>query len=262
MTPAQASPAGGGREERHYRARYAAPDLAYFTVVREQTDLRIGIGFGPEQPRPGKARVQAAQAAALAETVRCRQELETHVQAFPAFLTSLHPLAVPAGCPLPLRRMYEAAAKAEVGPMAAVAGHVAELVGKRLAADFPDVMVENGGDLWLKFTGPRQVGLWCGDTPFSDKLALRIPGTETPVGLCSSSGRFGHSLSLGRADVATILADTAVLADAVATALGNRVRQSEDVTPALAWATAIPGVRGALVVLGAQLGIMGDITLA
>ncbi|MCA1989441.1 MAG: hypothetical protein LDL07_09915, partial [Desulfarculus sp.] len=82
-----------------------------------------------------------------------------------------------------------------------------------------------------------------------------------PLAVCTSSGTVGHSLSLGRADAATILAKDAALADAAATALGNRVRTAADLATALDWAQGVPGVLGALVIKGSQLAAWGEVEL-
>lgn len=261
MKPSRREPLDS-RVARSYRARFAAPGIAYFSIEVAQTDLRIGIGHGLGCAVPDKAQTHAAQASARLETQSCRRVIEAHIQQYPAFLTSLLPLPIPNGCAALVRRMYEAAAIADVGPMAAVAGTVAEHVGRKLVATYPEVIVENGGDLWLAGTTTRRVGLWCGASSLNGKLALLVSQGDLPMGLCTSSGMFGHSLSLGKADIATISADTAPLADAMATALGNRVRTTEDIEPALAWAMKHPGIRGALVIIGEQLGVMGAMTLA
>jgi ApbE superfamily uncharacterized protein (UPF0280 family) len=156
--------------------------------------------------------------------------------------------------------MYAAAAVAAVGPMAAVAGAVAQHVGQSLLEHSPQVVVENGGDIFLHTRTPRTVALWAGESPLSDRVALRIPG-DSELGICTSSGTVGHSHSLGKADAATVVADDAALADAVATALGNRVRCAEDAQEAVRWALDMSGVRGAVVICGAQLSAGGDIEL-
>ena len=81
------------------------------------------------------------------------------------------------------------------------------------------------------------------------------------MGICTSSATVGHSLSLGAADAAVILANSAALADAVATRVGNRIQQKGDIPAALELAQSIPGVTGALVVLGGDLGAWGDLEM-
>jgi uncharacterized protein len=250
-----------GREPRTYRTACAGEDLRYFSVVVAQTDLRIGVGHGSGRPMPSEKDLLEARQQALKEVVRCRQAIEAQIREQPSFLSSLVPLVVAAGSPEIVLHMAAAAQRADVGPMAAVAGAVAELVGNRMCTLFSEVVVENGGDLWLRGTRPRLVGVWCGQSILNGKLALRVSPSDMPLGLCTSSATVGHSLSLGRTDAATIAAGSAALADAVATALGNRVKTASDLEAALTWALGIPDVRGALVIVGEQVGIKGMLEL-
>ncbi len=191
---------------------------------------------------------------------RVRGQVEAHVRARPAFATALRPLEPPAG-PVPpvVRAMYAAAAAAGVGPMAAVAGAVAGAVGRELRPLSREVLVENGGDLFLALRDAAVVGLHAGDSPFSGRLGLRIDPSETPLGVSTSSGTVGPSLSYGRADLATVLAADPALADAVATAAANRVHGPSDVAGAVAWAVDVPGVAGAVVACGDRLGAAGRV---
>lgn len=71
----------------------------------------------------------------------------------------------------------------------------------------------------------------------------------------------GPSFSAGRADAALVVAGNAALADAAASALGNRVKQRDDVEEALAAVSAIAGVIGCLVIIGEHLGVLGDLEI-
>lgn len=250
-----------GFGKRTYRDSFSATDLAYFNVVEEQTDLRIGIGHGKEAGCPSAAAVAEAQRLALQEVRICREEIITQIRLQPSFLISLTPLPLAGDKDTLVHQMLAAGLAAGVGPMAAVAGAVAEQVGKKLSVLYREVIVENGGDLWICGSQPRVVGIWCGQSILNGKLALRLPPHDLPMGLCTSSGTVGHSLSFGRADAATVSAHTAALADSVATALGNRIRITENLEPALTWAMKIPGVHGVLAVLGDKLGVMGSMTI-
>lgn len=197
---------------------------------------------------------------ALAAAWRARGEIEDHIRRVPAFATSLVPLALPDG-PLTdlVAGMCAAAAAAGVGPMAAVAGAVAQAVGRELRRWTREVLVENGGDLYLDLAAEATVGLFAGASPFTGRLGLRIRAERTPLGVCTSSATVGPSLSFGRADAATALAPDAALADAVATALGNRVQGPEDLEAAVQWAVGLPGVIGAVAILGDRLAAAGDV---
>jgi ApbE superfamily uncharacterized protein (UPF0280 family) len=145
--------------------------------------------------------------------------------------------------------------------MASVAGAVAEEAGKELLEYSPEVIVENGGDIFMKTVRERLVGVYAGDSPFTGRIALKIEPGDTPLGIATSSGTVGHSLSFGKADAAMILAESAYLADAAATALGNRVKKAGDIQQALDWAQKVPGLLGALVIIGKDMGAWGRIEL-
>jgi len=143
--------------------------------------------------------------------------------------------------------------------MAAVAGAVAEAVGEALLAETDQVIVENGGDIFLWTTRPRVVAVYAGDSPLTGKIGLRVGRVEQPLGLCTSSGTVGHSLSFGKADAAIVLAETAAMADAAATALGNRVQDAGDIESALSWLQGISRALGGVVVVGNSFGAWGEV---
>ncbi len=248
--------------DRTYRDSFHAADLTFFRIAEEQTDLYIGIGDKASEEPVSDSAMKMAEGLARRVTRECRANLEDHIRRVPAFLTSLEPLWMPDGCHAMIAGMYRASARAGVGPMAAVAGAVSEWVGRELALRFSEVLVENGGDLWMTGTRRRTVGLFCGHSPLNGKLGIALSGKGFPVGLCTSSGTIGHSLSFGRADAATVKAKDAYLADAVATGLGNRVRMAEDIQAALDWGAHVPGVSGLLIVVGDRMGVWGDMELA
>jgi hypothetical protein len=176
------------------------------------------------------------------------------------FLTSLKPICVESGSPAIIRQMAEQSRKAGVGPMAAVAGAVAQCVGADLLRrGYRDVVVENGGDIFLKLRRPLSVGLFAGKNRMLSSLAIGIDPKDTPLGICTSSSTIGHSLSFGKADAVAILAGNAALADAVATATANRVRAKADMPGAIEFARSIKGVRAAVIVFRNTLATWGKI---
>lgn len=230
-----------------YRALQNAGDLRYFRVTEGETDLMIGA-----------SRVMETKAL---ETVKaCRTLVQEEIASRPEFQSSLTPLAYPAGKAELIRGMYAAAETAGTGPMAAVAGAIAQAVGRSLLDRSPNVTVENGGDVFLAGPHVRVIAISAGKSPISGKLGIRLtPGKG--VGVCTSSGTYGHSLSFGRADAAVVAANDAALADAAATMLGNRVKTPEDLAEAVEWAAALPGVLGAVAVIGDKIAAAGDIEL-
>lgn len=198
---------------------------------------------------------------ALASVKRARGTLEGYIRAHPRFRTTLEPYAVEDDAPLLVVDMARAAERAGVGPMAAVAGAVAEYVGRDLLELSAEVVVENGGDVFLATRTPRLMGIWAGSSPLSGKVALKIAPRQTPMGVCTSSGTVGHSLSFGCADAAVVLSPSTALADAAATALGNLIQGPQDIPKALERARRIEGVTGAVLIVGDRLGACGDVEL-
>jgi len=236
-------------QARGYRLQAAAAGLVSFGVTVRETDLHILATLA----LPDEARHLVLQA---------RSQLEGYIDHHPPFLTALAPLSLDPTAPPLARTMLQAAAIANVGPMAAVAGAIAAYVGQGLlAAGAAEVIVENGGDIFMQRHQDCLVQIFAGASPLSNKVALRIQRDRMPLGVCCSSGTVGHSLSLGRADAAIVLARSTPLADAAATALGNRVQGPADLDAALATVQTIPGVLGAVVICQDQLAAWGDVLL-
>ena len=191
-----------------------------------------------------------------------RALLEQYIESHPSFLTSLEPLKVKADAPKIVKQMAEAAYKTGVGPMAAVAGAIAEGVGRELLKFSPEVIVENGGDIFLNIQKGRMVGIYAGDSPFTGGLVLEIDPEETPLGICTSSGTVGHSLSFGHADAVIVLAPSAALADAAATATGNLIKESDDIPRGIEFARDIVGLTGLIIIKGDKMGAWGQINLS
>lgn len=192
------------------------------------------------------------------EIVRQRHILEDYIRRHPEFQRSLVPIGLHADAPEIARHMAWAANLVGVGPMAAVAGAMAQWAAKAaLAAGADEAIVDNGGDIYLKAVEPVIVSLGTGTTKLADRLAFRVEPEETPIAICSSSGKMGHSMSLGLCDLATIVAKDAALADAAATQAANLVRTPDDVDAALERIIAIQGIAGVLIVKDDRIGLVG-----
>ena len=198
--------------------------------------------------------------AAKSSICRSRQELEAYVQANPKFLYTLTPLPVPQK-PLVAQLMAEAAQKAGVGPMAAVAGAIADLAVadmKRVGCEV--AVVENGGEIAADSNQPVDVAVAAGEEPLSRRFGFRL--TEFPIGVATSSGRFSHALSFGDAEAATVFCKTAALAGAVATAVGNVVKGEDakaGIHAGLEKGLSIEGVEGVFILYKDQVGTAGKI---
>jgi hypothetical protein len=145
--------------------------------------------------------------------------------------------------------------------MAAVAGAIAELVGRDLLSRSKQVIVENGGDVFVRTRQPVIMGIYAGSSPLSRHIGLRVGGGGTPVGVCTSSGTIGHSLSLGAADAVCVVSPNCALADAAATAIGNRVNSAADISEAIAFGRGIGNVEGVVIIVGGRIGCWGAVEL-
>lgn len=235
-------------QPRTYRNWIEATDLAAFDVTVKETDLYIRATSNLKRK-------------AHRLVLKYRRQLESYIEKHLEFQTSLEPLEIREDAPVIVKQMIEAGREAGVGPMAAVAGAIAECVGRELLEYSPEIIVENGGDIFLKVNSPKMVGIFAGDSPLTGKLGLVINPEDTPLGVCTSSGTVGHSLSLGKADSVIVVSGSAALADAAATAIGNRIRHPDDIQKAIDFGKSITGLKGLVVIMGTNVGAWGDIRL-
>ena len=235
-------------EPRFYRHWIKDSGLVSFNVAVEQTDLYIRCRRNLKDK-------------ALSSVLKHRSSLEAYIERHPLFLTTLDSYEAEAEAPAIVKEMARVSRLTDVGPMAAVAGAIAEAVARDLLAFSPEVIVENGGDIFLKISKKRLVGIYAGQSTFTKKIALEITPKETPLGIGTSSGTVGHSLSLGSADAVIALSFSAALADAAATALGNMVKATDDIPRAIEKAKSIEGLRGVVIVVGDKMGIWGRVKI-
>lgn len=234
-------------EVRNYRKKVKT-DLVSFRVVVKETDLWVSADTNLETETRNLV-------------LAYRHQLETYIGSHPEFANALFPYAPDSYAPPIIRDMIWAAGRVGVGPMASVAGAIAQYVGQGLLKGTSQVVVENGGDIFLQTARQATVSIFAGKSPLSGKVGLRVRREQMPMGICSSSGTVGHSLSMGRADTVCILSPSAALADAAATALGNRIRGKGDLQTLSAWAQGKEGIVGGVVILGESLASWGDIEL-
>ncbi|MFV0421674.1 UPF0280 family protein [Oleidesulfovibrio sp.] len=246
---------------RHYRKQHStSKGNVSFQVVLEETDLWITA-----------PKLMQEEAAKLVRTLR--GQIVSWIAICPSFAHSLTPVEVPEHAPEVVRRMAAGAALLEVGPMAAVAGTVAQMVAegllrllqkraeKNCSKQF-DILVENGGDIFMFSPHPRTVGLL--PDPESDSvIGLVIPAEAMPLSVCSSSATIGHSLSLGTGDLVSVVASDASIADAAATAFCNMLKNADDVTRVTDRAAQLQahGIRAVFAQCAGKIGVWGDIEL-
>jgi ApbE superfamily uncharacterized protein (UPF0280 family) len=189
-----------------------------------------------------------------------RQLLEAYIKTNPTFLHTLEPVAVSTE-PLVAKLMAEAAEKAAVGPMAAVAGVLADLAVKdMLSAGCEVAVMENGGEISAVSSTPIDVAVAAGDEPLSKRFGFRL--TDFPMGIATSSGRFSHAFSFGDAEASIVFCKNAGLADAVATAVCNVVKGKDwqaAIKAGISKALSIEGVEGVLILYKGFTGTAGKI---
>jgi uncharacterized protein len=235
-------------QPRDYREWVKTSGLVSYTVRLKESDLFIRTirDFSP---------------IAFDLVRQLREELEGYIQLHPLFAASFEPVDVYPGAPYIVDLMARSALIAGVGPMASVAGAFSELVGEELSAISPEVIIENGGDNYLRSAQERTVAIYAGNSPLSGKVGLRILPVEMPLGVCTSSGTVGPSISLGKTDATVVVASSAALADAAATAIGNVVMTGDDIPKGLETTQKIAGLRGAVIIVGDKIGVWGKLEL-
>ena len=235
-------------EPRTYRHWVKDGDLISFNVVVKETDLYIRASTN-------------LQRKALKLVLKYRGMLERYIERHPSFLTSLEPITIEDDAPRIISEMAESARKVGIGPMASVAGAIAEFVGSQLLAFSPEIIVENGGDIYLRSFEKRLIGIYAGKSPLTGKIGLEVNGQDTPLGICTSSGTVGHSLSHGKADAVIVLSKSAALADAAATAIGNLIIQPSDIPSGIEFTQGIDGLKGVIIIKDDKVGLWGEVKI-
>ena len=235
-------------QQRVYRNLVQSNHLVSFAVKVKETDLLVHTA----EPLEEMTRELVLEQRAI---------IEFYINRYPRFAKVLVPWHIEGPAPLIIQEMTKAGKKAGVGPMAAVAGAVSEFVGRGLLQCTNEVIVENGGDIFMKTYDPTVIGLFAGESPLSMRFGLRIPGGNTPITICTSSGTVGHSLSLGKADAVCVISPSCPLADAAATAIGNRIKSKKDIQTAIEFGKTIQGVSGLVLVVEDEMGIWGELEI-
>ena len=234
--------------KRTYREHSATENLISFTISVKETDLFISASINLEK--------EAKDA-----VMQTRLTIENYINKNPDFRHSLVPLPFDWFAPEIIIKMFQASSAAGVGPMAAVAGAVAEHTGKELLKHSEEVIIENGGDIFFKISRDVTVGVFAGESPLSEQIGIKFSSAENPFAVCTSSGRVGPSLSFGSADAVTIKSASAALADAAATAIGNIINKHSDIQRGIDEAKKISMIDGVLIIKDEHLGVWGDMEL-
>jgi ApbE superfamily uncharacterized protein (UPF0280 family) len=242
-------------EPRWYRDQMHHSKLHTFTVSFKETDLWIGVN------QSAYSELFMADCRFIVQNLYT--ELHDYLGIDPGYQHALTPYTPSPICPAIAHHMSLAAKKADVGPMAAVAGAFAQEIGHRLEKlhALTDIIIENGGDIYLRSSLPRRISIWAGNSLLSGKLAIEITPNQSPLGICTSSATVGPSLSFGNADAVTILCKDAATADAYATRIGNMVKSRADIEPALEYSSTQADIDGVVIIIDDHIGVRGKITL-
>jgi uncharacterized protein len=235
-------------EERYYRNIAKPRDLISYEVAHKETDLLCST--------------KTDLSSFIKERIfSYRHQLDEYIHRKPVFKESLMPVESDPLAPAIAREMIAASSALNVGPMATVAGAIAEFIGRDITGLSDVFIIENGGDICLKTDVERIIQIYAKDSPFSEKIGIKLKPDSSPYGVCTSSATVGPSLSLGNTDAVCIIANSALFADGLATCLGNIVKKKDDISIAIEMGRQFPDVMGILIILGEHLGIWGDLDI-
>ena len=233
-----------------YRNRIEENSLYSFDVMVGQTDICVSLDSDFKNN-------------VFDSVYKYRRYIENYIKERPSFLSSLKPLDFDEFAPPIVKDMLLSSSIVGVGPMASVAGAIAQYVGIDCLEYSENVIVENGGDIYMNILNNSVIiGVYAGKSPLSYKVRLKIMAENTPLGICTSSGRVGHSLSFGNADAVCVVSKSAILSDAAATYLCNLVQNGDDIERVLDIGVTIDGVIGLVIINEDKLGVRGEIELA
>jgi len=198
-------------------------------------------------------------ATAINEIKIRRKEIENFILKDSFFKVTLEPYKCSEDAPEIIKKMCIASKKLNIGPMSTVAGVIAEYAVKSMiAAGAKLAIVDNGGDIALFSDRPLKVGLYTGRSS-TGKFAFQVLPTNKILGICTSSGLIGHSLSFGNCDSATVISYDLSIADAAATVLGNQVFCEKDVKKAFNILDNIKEIIGATIIFNNKIGLWGKL---
>jgi len=237
---------------RTYRSQFNSDRFSAFEVKYKETDLWIGVDTASFK--------EEMQTLAAAKTEELRKKLDDYIETEPFFKKSLKPFQPSASAPAEAKAMAVATEIAGVGPMASVAGLFAREVGEAILQNFSveEMVIENGGDIFAVIKKELVLSVFAGESPLSGKIGLVIPADTGKIGICTSAGTVGPSLSFGKADAVVVICSDAVLADAFATAFGNKVKSPNDVEKVINQSEKYPEILSMLIVCEDKVGIRGD----
>lgn len=237
---------------RTYRQRFRSDRWYGFVVQYKETDVWIGVdkkSFHRKIPEFAEQFIRIL-----------RDEADDYLKKDPQYRLSLIPHIAQNSAPKILKEMSEISVRTGVGPMAAVAGAFSAHIAQELKKYFKieEIIVENGGDIYVDIQNDIDVAIFAGESPLSQKIGLRIDAKESPLGICTSSGTVGHSFSFGKADAVMIACKEAALADAYASAFANKIQTTDDINSVLQQIEHEKEILSALIVKDGKIGVIGQ----
>lgn len=239
-------------EERTYRTQFNTHRFTGFEVKYLETDLWIGVdpaSFKEEMKKVAQLKIESL-----------RGIFDEYIRKEPFFKKSLKPFQPSDFAPAEAKEMAAAAEKAGIGPMSAVAGLFAREIGEELIRNFEmaELLVENGGDIYALLQSEMLLSVFAGESILSERIGLVLPGGNRKMGICTSAGTVGPSISYGKADAVVVVCENVLLADAFATALGNKVKTPKDVEKVIQQAEKFPEIDSLIIICDDQVGIKGE----
>lgn len=242
----------GDFQPRTYRAQFNTDRFKGFEVKFNETDLWIGVdpaSFDEKMLEVAQNKIESL-----------RKIFDEYIAVEPFFKKSLKPFQPTELAPNEAREMAAAAEKAGIGPMSAVAGLFAREIGEEIIKNFSveELVVENGGDIYVQLKNELIFSVFAGESILSERIGLVIPAENKTIGICTSAGTVGPSISYGNADAVVVVCDDILLADAFATALGNKVKSPDHVEKVIKQAEKYPEIQSVLIICEDKIGIKGE----
>lgn len=238
-------------KDRTYREHVREGRWTSFTTKYKKTDVWIGVdkeSYKPEIPEFCNTFIRNLHAS-----------MDAYLCKDPNYLTSLIPYDAKPEAPDILKKMSCISRRTGIGPMSAIAGAVALYIVEALKTEFhiKEAIVENGGDIYADIQEDMDVSVFAGTSPLSEKVGLHINAQQAPLGICTSSGTVGPSLSFGKADAVVIICKDVLLADSYATKFANFIRKPEDINPVLEKIGKLEDILAAMVIKDDSMGVIG-----
>ena len=242
----------GGFQPRTYRTQFNTFRFTGFEVAHLETDLWIGVNPDSFQPE--------MKTVAFDKIKSLRKKMDQYIANEPFFKKSLKPFIPSEIAPAEAVEMAAAAEKAGIGPMSTVAGLFAREIGETLLQNFSidEMVIENGGDIYVLLKNELVLSVFAGESPLSERIGLVIPSVKSKLGICTSAGTVGPSLSFGKADAVVVVCEDVLLADAFATAFGNKIKSPNDVEKVINQSEKYPEILSLLIICEDKIGIKGE----